>query len=89
MCNTVTSHLNNDQKQDNKFLLMLAAIKSKAERRYVLNSKSKVVQENEVPHFYVNAGALWTYDRRNDIESITSKGPTNSEIYIAVSAILK
>ena len=63
----------------------VTAIKSRADKGYVLNAKSKQLAEDQTPHIYVNVGALWTYERKNDVEFISTKGPTNSVVYVMVS----
>ena len=64
---------------------IVAALKSRAEKRYVLNAKAKQIAENETPYQYVDSKSLWTYESNGGVETIITKGPINSDIFVMVS----
>ena len=62
-----------------------SALKSRSERRYVLNAKSKVIPEDRTPYQSIMVGALWTYESRSGLETLITKGPITSDVIVMVS----
>ncbi|XP_076822251.1 A disintegrin and metalloproteinase with thrombospondin motifs 3-like isoform X2 [Clavelina lepadiformis] len=62
----------------------ILALKDRTARRYFLNARSHRIPQEDTPYKFIYTGAMFTYDNRNGIESISARGPTLSDITVLI-----
>lgn len=67
----------------------LTALKNKVSRQYFVNARCCLEKKPNLESSVVFNGTQWRYKKQQELETIVSTGPTQSQILVTVSLTIK